>query len=566
VLVYREGKREVRTAELLDDLIRSLRDVADARSHHSEHLLNALLRAGAMECALSDAAPASSRVSSADADGLFSELTNTLADNLLSAGEDQPASCGRAGDLNRLFSQIQLQHLPEKVSISAPEGFAYYALDPLAYAAATESIEIGGRPVFVIGLRTIGATLSAVMAAAARRRGGPVERITVRPSGHPFDRRTDFNAEQRRRIVDAASQRALFFIVDEGPGLSGSSLVSVADALSGIGVPRCDVAVFCAHAPDPSLLRSRHAAECWPELRIVTAGQTLQPPPDAAIDWSGGLWRRDLYRDPAQWPAVWPHVERLKFVSRDGARLFKFEGLGPYGEKPLERARAAAEAGWSPALDSADSGFAAYARVDGTPMNHRDLDAAMIDRLARYCDFRQREMRAESQGPHALAELARVNVWEEFGVECEPGIVEIARPVIADARMMPHEWLRDHSGRIWKTDVASHGDDHFYPGATDIAWDLAGAIVEWRMDRSAAEALVERYGALSGDDASRRLSWFVTAYSAFRLGFCRMAAESCAEERERMTRQADDYAALLRPPREQAGAEAHLASRSGSPA
>ena len=111
--------------------------------------------------------------------------------------------------------------------------------------------------------------------------------------------------------------------------------------------------------------------------------------------------------------------------------------------------------------------------------------------------------------------------------------------------MMPHEWLRDRDGRLWKTDAASHGDDHFYPGPTDIAWDLAGTIVEWRMREPAAEAFLGRYRWLSGDDARARVPFFVSAYSAFRLGFCRMAARACPDERERLTQAAVHYCNTL---------------------
>ena len=48
--------------------------------------------------------------------------------------------------------------------------------------------------------------------------------------------------------------------------------------------------------------------------------------------------------------------------------------------------------------------------------------------------------------------------------------------------MGPHAWLRDENGRLIKTNGSVHGDDHFFPGPCDIAWDLAGAFVSiWGM-------------------------------------------------------------------------------------
>ena len=90
-----------------------------------------------------------------------------------------------------------------------------------------------------------------------------------------------------------------------------------------------------------------------------------------------------------------------------------------------------------------------------------------------------------------------------------------------------------------KTDAASHGDDHFYPGPTDNAWDLAGCVVEWRMERGAMEYFLERYKAASGDDAEARIQPWLLAYTAFRLGYSRMATESLRGTAEETRLQAD---------------------------
>jgi hypothetical protein len=129
--------------------------------------------------------------------------------------------------------------------------------------------------------------------------------------------------------------------------------------------------------------------------------------------------------------------------------------------------------------------------------------------------------------------MTRVNAREEFGIDLDLSRdLEPVRPAICDARMMPHEWLISEGGRLLKTDGASHGDDHFFPGPCDIAWDLAGAIVEWELPAQAAEFLCERYRRLTGDDAQPRLNAHLLAYSLFRLGFCLMAANAVAGSEE----------------------------------
>src|SRR5262249_15681701 len=128
-----------------------------------------------------------------------------------------------------------------------------------------------------------------------------------------------------------------------------------------------------------------------------------------------------------------------------------------------------------------------------------------------------------------------------------PVALKLERPMIADGRMQPHEWVLFHDGRMIKTDSGSHGDDHFFPGATDIAWDLAGAIVEWRMRATQAEEFLEAYGGASNDDSRRRIDAFITAYAAFRCAYCLMAANALqgSEEQPRMERAAAAYRDLL---------------------
>ncbi len=125
--------------------------------------------------------------------------------------------------------------------------------------------------------------------------------------------------------------------------------------------------------------------------------------------------------------------------------------------------------------------------------------------------------------------MARHNFEQLTGASLDSSFhLEIEQPVIADARMMPHEWmvLDEVDCRLTKLDSAMHGDGHFFPGACDIAWDLAGAIVEWGMTRHATEFLLRAYRNASGDDATSRVEAYITAYAAFQAGYSAMAAHS----------------------------------------
>jgi hypothetical protein len=112
--------------------------------------------------------------------------------------------------------------------------------------------------------------------------------------------------------------------------------------------------------------------------------------------------------------------------------------------------------------------------------------------------------------------------------------------VAGDSRMLPHEWIATDRGYI-KTDAFDHHDDHFFPGCQDIAWDIAGASVEWGFDVS---VLADRYLRLQSDSTlTSRLPFYLTAYRAYRAGYCKLAADSLAgtAEAERFQSLASKY-------------------------
>ncbi len=71
-----------------------------------------------------------------------------------------------------------------------------------------------------------------------------------------------------------------------------------------------------------------------------------------------------------------------------------------------------------------------------------------------------------------------------------------------------------------------------FQGPTDIQWDLAGAIVEWKMDADAVQYLLSRFRAESGIVPSRT-HLFSMAYSTFRASYCKMALMGTGVESEK---------------------------------
>jgi hypothetical protein len=128
--------------------------------------------------------------------------------------------------------------------------------------------------------------------------------------------------------------------------------------------------------------------------------------------------------------------------------------------------------------------------------------------------------------------MVRQNVAEALGrrwTESLPAfvsaaVVESGRAIAIDGRMLPHEWLLS-GGRYIKTDGVDHHDDHLFPGRQDVAWDVAGTIVEFELDEEAARSFVSLCTArLADPQLPRRVPFYTVAYLAYRVGYCALAA------------------------------------------
>jgi hypothetical protein len=552
LLVFRGDPRHIHGQELKSALVSQLEQLSGACSADAdpEALTRALLLAGELECGLADADSPSWRSAAL--------ITDRIADALV--GGD-PVS-----DFKSLIIAARATPVLEHLNISIPEGFAYYALHPLAYAELLHKISVPANYLVVVGIRSIGTTLSAVTAAEARLRGMEVRRFTVRPQGHPYNRQTELALSQLALVQNAGFYSATFAIVDEGPGLSGSSFLSVAEALEQAGVPSEKIVLLSSHAPNADALCASDAAQRWKRFHCVAAVAEPQRPDQASDFIGGGHWRSRLLANESEWPAAWTSFERLKYLSPPeqanpglldhkllnpkllNPRLFKFAGLGHYGDRVFECELKIAEAGFGPTPKRESDGFISYpwiAGMNGHPMAASDISENVLARVAEYCAFRVETFATECPDFNMLQQMAEHNLRElKLDVPVE---LRLERPAIVDGNMQPHEWLLTKEGRMLKTDSGSHGDDHFFPGPTDIAWDLAGAIVEWRMDDQQAKEFLDLYRRASGDDASARIDGFIKAYAVFRAAYCVMAANAMngSDELPRLERAAAGYHAIL---------------------
>jgi hypothetical protein len=531
MLVYRETARERAVSQLKAELLAVFERAEREPSH--ELAVEALLRAGELECGLSDL------TSSHDLDSrIAARLTDAAARQCLTRTNGKATR----PSVRPLLASMRL---PERVRLSAPEGYAYYRLDPATYAACASRLVSRVHACAVIGIRSIGTSLSAIVAAALQQRGVETSRVTVRPSGHPWSRQLSLDAQLSCWVRLWLRRDAQYLVVDEGPGLSGSTFIAVANALEAAGVPATRITLICSHAPNPELFTSADARRAWRKYTTVVA---TPEPIEVDHDLSAGAWRHRVFgADQARWPACWTQLERVKQLSDNQCWLDKFEGYLPYSQPAFARARILADEGFAPAPQYLEKGFVRYPWLSGKPAEPVDLERGALHMLADYCTFRARTFRCADADCDALQKMLEVNVHEAFGIELDGRCaLELESPVISDARMQPYKWVSTHDGKYYKVDGHGDGDGHLLPGPCDACWDLAGAIVEWRMSASQSAELVAAYEAQTRDRVHRRLPNYLIAYCALRVGALSLAALSAgADEAPRIERAHTDYRAAL---------------------
>jgi len=276
------------------------------------------------------------------------------------------------------------------------------------------------------------------------------------------------------------------------------------------------------------------------------------------VDVSAGRWRRRVFPTEAFYPAVQPQHERRKYLRGNGTILAKFAGLGHYGKPVLRRAEALASAGLGPRIRGLFSGFVHFHFVPGKPLQAHEGSPDFLRTAAVHATALRRSFPGDREVPfEEHLEMIRVNVAEGLGQEWEAAVPFLEHyrqsvlgcPTTAvDARMLPHEWIRTSDGYL-KTDGTDHHNDHFFPGNQDIAWDLAGTCIEFRLSPEAARRLVEEYTELSGDcRVEDRLTFYSVAYCAYRLGYTSMAVRTLAKSSDAARFEAlrQYYAAILR--------------------
>ncbi|MGH9487999.1 MAG: hypothetical protein ACRD04_10485 [Terriglobales bacterium] len=512
---------------------------ACAEATRSGSPLELLLAAARLECACSDA-ESGGEVDSCGRMALL-RLSTQAAAFYLGTGP-------RPGRPTLAAAAAALPPPRTRLELAALEGIRFYALAPETYARAAAQWMRGEKsersPVWVLGLRSMGSVLAPVVAAALRARGWSARLLTLRPAGAPQARELRLGTSLQAAW---AQWRGKFLLVDEGPGLSGSSFGGAVGALATLGVGEERIALLAAWKPSPSQsarFANAHAAGHWRSWRVYAAPALEPPAIGPAREISAGSWRQ-AFGVHGRTP-VWPQHERRKFLRRDGRVIAKFAGLGAWGRAGWQRAQVLAKAGWGPALagrgdEQLEQGWVLYRRVPAAPL--RRPGRSWCEHAGKYLAFVGAAFRAgEDQSPaETLQEMLRINL-ERLAGAAAPAAAPVGPRVLCDGHMLPWEWGETRTGFV-KFDGTDHGDDPFFPGPADIAWDLAAVEVEFGGAHGAAT--LAAYCHASGEKPQRlapRLAWHRLAYSAFRAAYCRFACEQTqAPDQARFDRLARRY-------------------------
>jgi hypothetical protein len=203
--------------------------------------------------------------------------------------------------------------------------------------------------------------------------------------------------------------------------------------------------------------------------------------------------------------------------------------------------------------------------IEGSRLTICDKNEELLRMIAQYIAKSATTSLASDEADSALRRLkymVKFNLAEALGAEMRVNIersfadIGVASPPrsYGDGRMAPHEWVRTEDGAILKTDCAGHDSDHTIVGQQSVDWDIAGAIVEWRLNANERTAFIGFCGE-AGLPMSQALGFYEIAYAAFRVGFCTLAQSltgDCAEVARlkdaagRYSRQLADLMAALR--------------------
>jgi hypothetical protein len=412
--------------------------------------------------------------------------------------------------------------LDQELRLKIPEGYNSYCLYPEQFARMAHAFAAERRPksALVIGVRTIGTSLSAIVAAELRRLGVTAARFTVRPEGDPFRRTVSFDCEP------LAYDWVL--VVDEGPGQSGSSMASVAAELIRQGAEPALIAFLSSHASQPPNA-SDDILGVWRSVARYSADAHQPPqPPGAPVAQLPGVHA----------PSFAP-FEPPRYL--DGDTLWQFCGLDSFEAGATVAAEELRSRPFMPDITEGPvNGFVGF-------QIPRDLQPAIPGReeIARYLDSAA-HAEFDATGHEKLVHMACVNTREALGPEFEAALLDLAPTDriergrrYLDGRWSPALWKRTPDGRLLKLDAIGHDRDHTVIGHQPLAWDLAAASLELGLTEEDTNAIAAQ---LNIQDQQPWIPFYRCAYAAFMCGLARVCADQATPNSPRTPRLEEEVA------------------------
>jgi hypothetical protein len=476
------------------------------------------------------------------------------------------------GELRAMQQELeQLIPLSLSAKMVVPEGFASHGLFPEQYFMAAERWLAEPRPAsklgdLVVGARSIGTSLSAAVCAVLNYHCRATRRITLKPHGHLYDRHVDLPG-------DLKVEDRLTLIVGDGPGISGSSMAAIAQALEERGARKEAISIFPGARGEPRRGAPESVEAWWRAARPYTASVEEIRFGDSSLEESlmdtmaaggqacirseslgAGLWRQfAIGKEEGEWPAVCVRLERPKLLltAESGERfVLKFFGHAwareddlSAEELALSAMRDVARRGYGAQPIGAVHGFVVAPWIEGRPLARKERSRETLEAIAAYItssigprmdresldrSIARAGLIIRTHGAAAVGPSDRAR-FEAFAATLGSKIDDRERDVAQsrDGSCVPHAFIRTADNRLMKTCASGRGCGPFSQGVQPVDWDVAALLVEWGLfEREAVELL----DLLKGLDARARvpeasLAFHRLAYASLRLGELHLALE-----------------------------------------
>lgn len=565
MIIYRDNISRVKARGFLSEIVQSINNATGRHTIQHSDAVDLLINFSDFETALVDNLTIDTEIT----DNLTKALRNTgkiLGKVLLDSWDKNNFDRENFQKLENYIRVISGSSLPENITVKVPEGYAYYGYFPESYIEAAEKFYSKAVPdkAVVIGIRSIGTSFSSAVGAVLEKKGCDVTTFTLRPKGEYENRYIRFSDELSSELL--SKRNVYFLIVDEGPGLSGTSFGVTAERLSSLGIPDEKIIFISSWEPDGSGLISELGRSRWKaHLKFssnfddtwIKSGRLSEFFPYKELsNISNGLWRSLFYKNPSEFPVTYPAEERKKYIcskkplntgdkgsgtyealpGHESGELYlaEFIGLGRYGKRLYERAKILSEAGYIPRVHGIENGFLISEFVKGMPLKKDEITFGQLNSIAAYMDFLQKKFPSEpSRNFDEVFEMIAENVCEYMGGDWIKVLEKQKRKfgrlysrsaIAVDGHMFPHDWITAQCG-FYKTDGIVHHADQFFPGCQSIIWDIAGFSTEAELGSEKEEFLINRFCEISGQkEIYEHLDFYKLAYLAFRMGYTSMAS------------------------------------------